>query len=187
MLHCLHRKSVYSVGFIYKKNSYHQFLIMLNQWWIQGTIWRSFPLWITMVPLGMVSFSKMSLLPKWMTFLIFLLFTSISLYTSISVLAPNSSPYTKSRFAGVRTTSDGFTHRPWPRVPRFWGPRVTLSYDDSLLTKNFAKLRRGITSQFTLKRAEKQMSTADSYEYSNNTTILCIWAWERCRPSLWKC
>jgi len=31
-----------------------------------------------------------------------------------------------------------------------------------------------------------QESTPDSYQYSNNTTILCIWAWERCRPSVWK-
>jgi len=31
-----------------------------------------------------------------------------------------------------------------------------------------------------------QMSTVDFYQYSNNTTILCIWAWERCRPSVWK-
>jgi len=30
------------------------------------------------------------------------------------------------------------------------------------------------------------MSTVDSYQYSNNTTILCICAWERCRSSLWK-
>jgi len=33
----------------------------------------------------------------------------------------------------------GFTHRPnrpWPRAPRFWGPRATLSYNDSILTKN---------------------------------------------------
>ena len=33
--------------------------------------------------------------------------------------------------------SDGFTHRPnrpWPRVPRFWKPSTTPSYDDSLLT-----------------------------------------------------
>jgi len=30
------------------------------------------------------------------------------------------------------------------------------------------------------------MSTLDSYQYSNNTTILCIWAWDRCKPSLWK-
>jgi len=30
------------------------------------------------------------------------------------------------------------------------------------------------------------VSTLDSYQYSNNTTLLCIWAWERCRPSLWK-
>jgi len=30
------------------------------------------------------------------------------------------------------------------------------------------------------------MSAPDSYQYSNNTTMLCIWAWERCRPSLWK-
>jgi len=30
------------------------------------------------------------------------------------------------------------------------------------------------------------MSTLDSYHYSNNTTILCIWAWERRRPSVWK-
>jgi len=27
------------------------------------------------------------------------------------------------------------------------------------------------------------MSAPDSYQYSNNTTMLCIWAWERCRPS----
>jgi len=30
------------------------------------------------------------------------------------------------------------------------------------------------------------MSTLDSYQHNNNTTILCIWAWERCRPSVWK-
>jgi len=47
-------------------------------------------------------------------------------------------------------------------------------------------MRRGITSQFTLKRAEMQMSTLDSYQHSNNATILCIWVWERCKPSLWK-
>jgi len=29
-------------------------------------------------------------------------------------------------------------------------------------------------------------SILDSYQYSNNTTILCIWAWERCRASVWK-
>jgi len=50
----------------------------------------------------------------------------------------------------------------------------------------FAKLRRGITSQFTLKRAEMQMSTPDCYQYSNNTSKLCIWAWERFRSSVWK-
>ena len=35
--------------------------------------------------------------------------------------------------------SNGFTHRPnrpWPRVPRFWGSRATLSYENSILTKN---------------------------------------------------
>jgi len=31
-----------------------------------------------------------------------------------------------------------------------------------------------------------QVSTLDSYQYSNNTKILCIWAWERCKSSLWK-
>ena len=31
-----------------------------------------------------------------------------------------------------------------------------------------------------------QMSTLDSYHYSYNKIVLCIWAWERCRPSLWK-
>jgi len=30
------------------------------------------------------------------------------------------------------------------------------------------------------------MSTLHSYQYNNNTTVLCIWAWERCRPSVWK-
>jgi len=29
-------------------------------------------------------------------------------------------------------------------------------------------------------------SSVDSYQNSNNTTILCIWAWERCRPFVWK-
>jgi len=41
-------------------------------------------------------------------------------------------------------------------------------------------------SQLTLKRAEMQMSTLYSHQCSNNTTILCIWAWNRCRPSVWK-
>jgi len=36
----------------------------------------------------------------------------------------------------VLPSSDGFTHGPWPMGPRFWGPRATLSYDDSVLTKN---------------------------------------------------
>jgi len=31
-----------------------------------------------------------------------------------------------------------------------------------------------------------QMSTLDSYQCNDNTTILCIWAWGRCRPSVWK-
>jgi len=31
-----------------------------------------------------------------------------------------------------------------------------------------------------------QMSTLGSYQYSNNTKILCIWAWQRCRPCVWK-
>jgi len=31
-----------------------------------------------------------------------------------------------------------------------------------------------------------QMSTLESYQYSNNTTMLCIWARERCRLSVWK-
>jgi len=30
------------------------------------------------------------------------------------------------------------------------------------------------------------MSTLAPYEYSSDTTIVCIWVWERCRPSLWK-
>ena len=46
-------------------------------------------------------------------------------------------------------------------------------------------MRRGISSEFTLKMAEMQMSTVDSYQYSNNTTILRIWARERFRPSVW--
>jgi len=62
------------------------------------------------------------------------------------------------------------------------GPRATL------LTKNLRNcaVGSGITSQFTLKRVEMQMSTLDSWQCSNNTTILCIWAWERFRPSVWK-
>jgi len=31
-----------------------------------------------------------------------------------------------------------------------------------------------------------QMLTLEPYQCSNNTTILCIWPWERCRPSAWK-
>jgi len=38
------------------------------------------------------------------------------------------------------------------------GPRTTSFYDDSLLTQ-IAKLRRGITSQFTLKLEKTQKST----------------------------
>ena len=30
------------------------------------------------------------------------------------------------------------------------------------------------------------MSTLGSYQCSNNTTIMCIWAWERFNHSLWK-
>ena len=72
---------------------------------------------------------------------------------------------------------DGFTHRPnrpWPRAPRFWGPSATLSYDDSRLTKNLQNCAE--SSQFTSKWAEMQISALDFYQYSNNTTILCIWA-----------
>jgi len=82
----------------------------------------------------------------------------------------------------VVLNSDGFTHRssrPWPTAPRSSFPwRLNINY-------KFAKLRRGITSQFTLKRVEMLMSTLNSYQYSKNTTILCIWAWDRCRPSVW--
>ena len=67
-------------------------------------------------------------------------------------------------------SGDGFTHRPWPRVPRLWGPRATPCYDDSLL--KFGKLRRGITSQFTLKRAKMQMSKL--YQNSKITIILFV-------------
>jgi len=30
------------------------------------------------------------------------------------------------------------------------------------------------------------MSALDSYQYSKNTTILCIWVWKRCRQSVCK-
>jgi len=90
-------------------------------------------------------------------------------------------PYsTNSLLMKALIFSDGFTHRPWPRAPRFWGPRATFSYDSSILTKSFRNCAWGTT----LKRAEMQIVSLDSYQYSNNTTILCIWAWERCRPSL---
>ena len=36
------------------------------------------------------------------------------------------------RYCGCHTPRDGFTHRPWPGARRFWGPRATPSYDDSL-------------------------------------------------------
>jgi len=38
--------------------------------------------------------------------------------------------------------SDTFTHRPWPRAPRFWGTRATLSYDDSILNKDMRTAQR---------------------------------------------
>ena len=45
-------------------------------------------------------------------------------------------PSTRPNVArGWDVTRDGFTHRPWPRVPRIWGPRAIL-YDNSVLTKN---------------------------------------------------
>jgi len=31
-----------------------------------------------------------------------------------------------------------------------------------------------------------QISALDSYQYSISATMLCIWAWERCRPSVWR-
>jgi len=37
----------------------------------------------------------------------------------------------------IYSSRDEFTHmpnRPWPRAPRFWGPRATRSYNDSSLT-----------------------------------------------------
>ena len=59
----------------------------------------------------------------------------------------------------------------------FGGPAQPLLWELNINLK-FVKLRRGITSQFTLKRAKLQMSTLDSHQYNNNTTILCIWAWD---------
>jgi len=72
-----------------------------------------------------------------------------------------------------------------------WGPAPLGAPLNSFLwrlniNRKFAKVRRDITSQFTLKRAETQQFILDSYQYSNNTTILCIWARESCRPSVWK-
>ena len=78
---------------------------------------------------------------------------------------------------------DQIGHGQGPRA--FGGPRNSVLWRLNINYK-FAKLRRGITSQFTLKRAEMQISTLDFYQYSNNTTILCIWAWARYRPSVWK-
>jgi len=65
----------------------------------------------------------------------------------------------------------------------FKGPAQLFPMTTQYQPKNNFK---GITSQFTLKQTEMQMSTLDSYQYSNNTTILYIGAWERCRPSVWK-
>ena len=51
----------------------------------------------------------------------------------------------------VPICSDGFMHRPirpWPRAPRFWGPRAILSYDESILTKKLRNCAeaRGVAS-----------------------------------------
>jgi len=57
--------------------------------------------------------------------------------------------------------SDGFTHRRWPRAPRFWGLPFLWRL---IINLKFAKLWRRITSQYTLKRATMQTSSLD-YQY----------------------
>jgi len=102
-----------------------------------------------------------------------------------SFLLVHGNPFCRGITRGAQCPGpwkDGFTHRPWPRAP-------CNSFLSRLNTnQKFAKLRRCVTLQFTLKRAEMQMSTVDSYQYSNNnnTTLLCTWAWERCGPSVRK-
>jgi len=44
--------------------------------------------------------------------------------------------------------SDGFTHRPWPRAPRFLVPRATPSYNASLLKTWETEQRHTFTIHF---------------------------------------
>jgi len=54
------------------------------------------------------------------------------------------------------------------RIGHGLGPRATPSYDDSLLTQEFAKLHRGIISQFTSKRAKDFL---ESFTWKNVPTL----------------
>jgi len=75
-------------------------------------------------------------------------FTSVALAV---IFTTSGRLFRKEFFASVPVISDGFTHRsnrPEPRAPRN-------SFIWRLVTNlKFAKLRRGITSQFTLNRAK---------------------------------
>ena len=83
-------------------------------------------------------------------------------------------------------SSDGFAHRlnrPWPRALRFWGPSATLFCDDSILTKHLLNCADHNFTIYVETNGNANVYSICSYQYSKNTTILCIWACERCRPS----
>jgi len=89
------------------------------------------------------------------------------------------------------TSRDGFTHRsnrPWPKAPRFWGLRATIFSMTTQCQLKFCKTaqRHNLTIYVETGGNANVWSTLNSCQYSNNMTILCIWAWERFRPSVWK-
>ena len=84
---------------------------------------------------------------------------------------------------------DGFTHRPnrpWSMAPRFWGPAQFLPMTTQYWLKICETAQRHNFTIYLEKSGNSNVYSGPLYEYSSNMTILCIWAWERCRPSLWK-
>jgi len=82
-------------------------------------------------------------------------------------------------------SSDGFTHRPWPRAPRFWSPEQLFPMTTQCQFNKFAQ-RHNFTIYLETGGNANVYSRFLSVHRYNNTTILYIWVWERCRPSVWK-
>jgi len=71
-----------------------------------------------------------------------------------------------------RHPGDEFTHRPWPRAARFWGPAQLLPMTTRYLLKN-CKTAQSHNFMFYFETSENtKVYTRDSYQYRNNTIIL---------------